>query len=241
MERVASRLPRSRLPYIFCLRCRVRYIDACVISLFVILVVRPRIAIAHVTCERKGKAAGVVCVAIPRTHSRRCTARLCRTTVQHEYSRAGPQSMRPTPTKSKALPSLCRVGRRCSNLRVGHPLHHPLRRRSRSQPKSPPQRWTTDDELVYHVELALILRRFLFGCRGNLVHVVGSKGDLAQLSHLLAHLADHPQDPKLLPLWLSHALVVLGVSYWGDSYAANDLHSRRRAAHPPLRQQGNSY
>ena len=66
------------------------YLDALVISLIAILVMRHWIAVAHATRERRERAAGEVCVTSPRTNSQSCTARLCRTAAQHEYSRARP-------------------------------------------------------------------------------------------------------------------------------------------------------
>ena len=111
MERVISLVQRSRLASLFFLRYQIRFLDGLVISLFATLVVGLRIAIAHVTHERREKAVGEVNVAIPRTHSHGFTARLYRTAVQHEYSRAGPQPVRPTSIKLSQTPSLHRESR----------------------------------------------------------------------------------------------------------------------------------
>ena len=88
MERVIIKASRSRLTSLFFVRYRVRYLDAFGISLFVLMALGPRVAIAQVARKRREKGAGEVVVAIPRTHSRSCIARLNRTVVLHEHGRA---------------------------------------------------------------------------------------------------------------------------------------------------------
>ena len=76
-----SRVSRSQLASLLYLRYRVGYLYAIVISLFVILVLLAWLAIAHVTRERREKAAGEVGVTIRRIHLHGCTAQLYRTAV----------------------------------------------------------------------------------------------------------------------------------------------------------------
>ena len=61
-----------------------------------------------------------------------------------------------------------------------------LRRRSRPQPRPPPQWWATEDGLAQHAgRVHLACMQFELGYRGHLAHVVGFQGALVQLIHLL--------------------------------------------------------